>query len=237
MAGPGLGPGADAPEPAHRRLCRSIPAACRTGPGISLLLHPGAAPRGLRAPRLLRYAGTCRSLTEAQRAAKTKAPAWRLLVPDRVYGFEDGLQGDYEENLDRDCGDFIIRRADGVYAYQLAVVADDGAGGITEVVRGMDLLDSTPRQLYLYDLLGLTPPQFYHVPLLVSADGRRLSKRDRDLDLGALRQTHTPAQIIGTLANLAGLLDRPEAVSARELAMEFSWSRVRRTPVVLERLP
>lgn len=197
-------------------------------------LHAASAPHA--SDGRLRYAGTCRSLTEAQRAAKTKAPAWRLMVPDRVYGFEDGLQGDYEENLDRDCGDFIIRRADGVYAYQLAVVADDGAGGITEVVRGMDLLDSTPRQLYLYDLLGLTPPQFYHVPLLVSADGRRLSKRDRDLDLGALRQTHTPAQIIGTLANLAGLLDRPEAVSARELAMEFSWSRVRRTPVVLERL-
>lgn len=182
------------------------------------------------------YAGTCRNLTEAQRAAKTKAPAWRLMVPDRVYGFEDGLQGHFEENLARDCGDFLIRRADGVYAYQLAVVTDDGQGGITEVVRGMDLLDSTPRQLYLYELLHLTPPQFSHVPLLVAPDGRRLSKREKDLDLGVLRQNYTPEQLLGRLAHLAGLLDRPESVSARELAGEFSWKKVKKEPVVLKRL-
>lgn len=195
-------------------------------------LHAASAPHA--SDGRVRYAGTCRGLTEAERAAKTKAPAWRLMVPDRVYGFTDGLQGGYEENLARDCGDFIIRRADGVYAYQLAVVTDDGAGGVTEVVRGMDLLDSTPRQLYLYELLDRTPPRFYHVPLLLSADGRRLSKRDRDLDLGALRQTYTPEQLLGMLANLAGLLEFPEAISARELLPAFSWRKVRKTPVRLE---
>lgn len=197
-------------------------------------LHAASAPHA--ADGRVLYAGTCRNLTEAQRAAKTKAPAWRLMVPDRVYGFEDGLQGHFEENLARDCGDFLIRRADGVYAYQLAVVTDDGQGGITEVVRGMDLLDSTPRQLYLYELLHLTPPQFSHVPLLVAPDGRRLSKREKDLDLGILRRNYTPEQLLGRLAHLAGLLDRPESVSARELAGEFSWEKVKKEPVVLERL-
>ena len=109
-------------------------------------LHAASAPHASDGRFV--YAGTCRHLTQAQRAEKTKAPAWRLVVPDRVYGFADGLQGYYAENLAEQCGDFIIRRADGVYAYQLAVVLDDGEGGVTQVVRGMDLLDSTPRQLY-----------------------------------------------------------------------------------------
>lgn len=193
-------------------------------------LHSASAPHA--ADGRLIYPGTCRDLTDAQRAEKTKAPAWRLRVPDREYSFRDGLQGPVSQNLTRDCGDFIIRRADGVYAYQLAVVVDDAAGGVTQVVRGMDLLDSTPRQLYLYDLLGLEPPEFYHVPLLTAPDGRRLSKRDRDLDLGVLRQTHTPQQLLGRLAWLAGLLDRPEPASAAELAAVFDWNRVKRTPQV-----
>ena len=154
-------------------------------------------------------------------------------MPDEIWAVEDGLQGRYEENLARDCGDFIVRRADGVYAYQLAVVVDDAAGGVTEVVRGMDLLSSTPRQCYLYHLLGKTPPAFFHVPLLLAPDGRRLSKRERDLDLGALRAAHRPEALLGRLAFWAGLLERPEAVSAAELAADFSWTRVRREPVVV----
>ena len=195
-------------------------------------LHAASAPHASDG-RVL-YAGTCRNLTEAQRAEKTKKPAWRLAVPDRTYAFTDGLQGFYEENLARDCGDFIIRRADGVYAYQLAVVTDDGEGGITQVVRGMDLLDSTPRQLYLYDLLGLTPPEFYHVPLLTAPDGRRLSKRERDLDMGALRETYAAEEILGKLAHLAGILASPESMTALELASVFRWEQVRRNPIVLE---
>lgn len=194
-------------------------------------LHAASAPHASDG-RLL-YAGTCRNLSAAERAEKTKAPAWRLSVPDRFYSFTDGLQGHYSENLVEECGDFIIRRADGVYAYQLAVVADDAEGGITQVVRGMDLLDSTPRQLYLYELLGKEPPEFYHVPLLLSADGRRLSKRDRDLDLGVLRQKYTPEEILGRLAHLAGILDTPEAASAKELAGLFAWEKVTAEPMIL----
>ena len=195
-------------------------------------LHAASAPHASDG-RVL-YAGTCRQLTEAQRREKTNAPAWRLQVPDRTYGFRDSLQGPFSENLAADCGDFIIRRADGVYAYQLAVVVDDAAGGVTQVVRGMDLLDSTPRQLYLYALLGLTPPEFYHVPLLTAPDGRRLSKRERDLDLGVLRQTHSPELLLGKLAYLAGVLERPEALSAGELARVFDWKNVKQKPIVMD---
>lgn len=195
-------------------------------------LHAASAPHASDG-RVL-YAGTCRHLTEAQRREKAKAPAWRLMVPDRSVSFHDRLQGAYTENLARDCGDFIIRRADGVFAYQLAVVVDDAEGGVTQVVRGMDLLDSTPRQLYLYQLLGLTPPEFCHVPLLTAPDGRRLSKRDQDLDLGVLRQSRTPEQLLGRLAYLAGLLDRPESASAEALISAFSWKKIRREPIVIE---
>ena len=196
-------------------------------------LHAASAPHASDG-RVL-YAGTCRYLTDAQRAEKTKAPAWRLMVPDQTYSFADGLQGPFSENLTAECGDFIIRRADGVYAYQLAVVTDDGEGGITQVVRGMDLLDSTPRQLYLYELLGLKPPEFYHVPLLVAPDGRRLSKRERDLDMGALRQSYAPETILGRLAWLAGLLEQPEAISAAELCAVFDWSKVKQESIVLQK--
>lgn len=195
-------------------------------------LHAASAPHASDG-RLL-YAGTCRHLSPAQRAEKNKAPAWRLKVPDKVYGFTDGLQGDFSENLAEECGDFIIRRADGVYAYQLAVVTDDADGGITQVVRGMDLLDSTPRQLYLYELLGKEPPEFYHVPLLLSPDGRRLSKRDKDLDLGILRQKYTAEEVLGKLAHLAGLLDAPESASAAELAAHFTWDKVKAEPMILQ---
>jgi len=195
-------------------------------------LHAASAPHASDG-RVL-YAGTCRNLTPEQRAEKTKKPAWRLAVPDKVYGYTDGLQGYYEENLAAECGDFIIRRADGVYAYQLAVVTDDGDGGVTQVVRGMDLLDSTPRQLYLYELLGLNAPEFYHVPLLTAPDGRRLSKREKDLDLGELRKTHTPEQLLGKLAHLAGVLERPEPASAKEIAAVFDWKQVKTKPIIME---
>ena len=152
-------------------------------------------------------------------------------MPDREISFTDGLQGPYRENLLLDCGDFILRRSDGVYAYQLAVVADDGAMGVNQVVRGRDLLSSTPRQLYLYELLGLAPPEFYHVPLLLAPDGRRLSKRERDLDMGALRARFTPAELLGRLAWLAGLLERPEPLEARALLPRFHWDRVRREDI------
>ncbi len=179
------------------------------------------------------YPGTCRNLTPAERAAKTRRPAWRLRVPAVEWTVRDGLQGDYTENLERDCGDFVIRRADGVYAYQLAVVVDDADNGVTEVVRGRDLLSSAPRQKYLFHLLGKPAPEYCHVPLLMAPDGRRLSKRDGDLDLDTLLQRLSPEQIIGSLAFAAGLLDRREPISARELAGIFDWSRVRKENISL----
>lgn len=179
------------------------------------------------------YAGTCRNLTREQRAAQTRLPAWRLRVPDETWTVHDGLQGDYTELLSRDCGDFVLRRADGVYAYQLAVVVDDAENGVTQVVRGRDLLASTPRQMYLFSLLGKPAPEYCHVPLLLAPDGRRLSKRDGDLDLAALLDRFSPEQIIGALARAAGLIDRREPISASELASVFDWRKVKQEDIYL----
>ena len=180
------------------------------------------------------YPGTCRNLTEMQRSAFHRAPAWRVRVPDRVWAVEDWVQGHYECNLATDCGDMVVRRADGVYVYQLAVTVDDGEAGVTEVVRGMDLLSSAPRQMYLQALLGFPHPAYAHVPMLLAPDGRRLSKRDRDLDLGQLRARVTPEKLIGTLAFCAGLIEKNEPVSARELAGEFRWDKLRRESIFLD---
>lgn len=173
------------------------------------------------------YPGTCRNLTEAQRRAFDRAPAWRVIVPDRVWTVEDKVQGTYTCNLAADCGDMVVRRADGVYVYQLAVTVDDGEAGVTEVVRGMDLLSSAPRQMYLQELFGFPQPEYAHVPMLLAPDGRRLSKRDKDLDLGVLRQRVTPEALIGTLAFAGGLIDRNVPISAGELAGEFSWDKLK----------
>ena len=180
------------------------------------------------------YPGTCRYLTDAQKAAFGRNPAWRVMVPDKTWVVEDHVQGTYRENLFTDCGDFVVRRADGVFVYQLAVTVDDGLAGVTEVVRGMDLLSSAPRQMYLQELFGFSHPEYAHVPMLVAPDGRRLSKRDRDLDLGVLRQRLKPEQLIGTLGYAAGLLPENVPISPRELASEFSWEKVRKTDVCLD---
>jgi glutamyl-tRNA synthetase len=179
------------------------------------------------------YAGTCRNLSEEERAAFHRDPAWRVCVPDRLWQVEDKVQGLYRENLSTDCGDFVVRRADGVYVYQLAVTVDDGEAGVTEVVRGMDLLSSAPRQMYLQELFGFSHPEYGHVPMLLAPDGRRLSKRDKDLDLGILRQNMTPEALIGTLAYAGGLIEHNESVSARELAGEFSWDKLRKEDIYL----
>ncbi len=175
------------------------------------------------------YPGTCRNLQNPP----SRAPAWRVKVPERTWVVEDLLQGHYEENLSTDCGDFVVRRADGVYVYQLAVTVDDGEAGVTEVVRGVDLLSSAPRQMYLQELFGFPHPQYGHVPLLLSGDGRRLSKRDKDLDMGALREKYRPEEIIGALAHACGLIDRKVPVSAKELAREFSWEHIKKDSIYL----
>lgn len=180
------------------------------------------------------YPGTCRHLSAAERAAFGRAPAWRVVVPDRIWGFEDLLQGKFTQNLREDCGDFVVRRADGCYVYQLAVVVDDGEAGVTEVVRGEDLLGSVPRQMYLQEKFGFPHPAYGHVPLLLAPDGRRLSKRDMDLDLGRLRQQLKPEELIGSLAASCGLLERFEPISAAELSAIFSWEKLKKEDIYLD---
>ena len=171
------------------------------------------------------YPGTCRNLTQAEKDGFSRAPAWRVKVPDQELELEDLCQGHFRQNLLTECGDFVVRRSDGVYVYQLAVTVDDGEAGVTEVVRGTDLLGSAPRQMYLQSLFGFSTPTYGHVPLLLSSDGRRLSKRDRDLDMGALRQRLRPEELLGILAHAAGLIPAAAPISARELAGEFSWEK------------
>ena len=177
------------------------------------------------------YAGTCRGLKEPP---KDRLPAWRVMVPEREYTVNDLCQGTFRQNLSTDCGDFVVRRADGCYVYQLAVTVDDGEAGVTEVVRGMDLLGSAPRQMYLQELFGFPHPEYGHVPMLLAPDGRRLSKRDKDLDLGQLRSRMTAEELIGKLATAAGLLERYEPISAKELAREFTWEKLKGEAIFLD---
>lgn len=194
-------------------------------------LHDASAPHASDGTIL--YAGTCRSLTEAERARKTRKPAWRVRVPEDTIRFRDGVFGEQEERLAEECGDFVVRRSDGVYAYQLAVVCDDALGGVTEVVRGCDLLGSTARQIWLYQTLGFPVPQFYHVPLLVAPDGKRLSKREKSLDMAHLRETYTPETLLGRLAFLAGLTETDAPATAKALIATFSWDKVGRKARVI----
>ena len=180
------------------------------------------------------YAGTCRNLTDSQKAAFHRAPAWRVMVPDQEWTVKDKIQGIYTENLATHCGDFVVRRADGVYVYQLAVTVDDGLAGVTQVVRGMDLLSSAPRQMYLQSLFGFSHPEYAHVPMLLAPDGRRLSKRDKDLDLGYLREHTTPEQLIGVLACAAGLQESAAPISAKELSAHFSFEKIRGDAIYLD---
>ena len=196
-------------------------------------LHPELAPN-LGDTQTV-YPGTCRNLTPTEAASKAliRSPALRLRVPDETVCFEDRLQGSVCENLRRDCGDFVVRRSDGLFGYQLACVVDDIASGVTEVVRGRDILSATPRQIYLIGLLGGTTPSYAHIPLLTDAQGRRLAKRDHDLDLTALSRRYTAQDLIGILAFSCGLRDRICPASLEELVPEFDWDRVRRDDIRL----
>lgn len=192
-------------------------------------LHAATAPHASDGTYV--YAGTCRNLDAAEvaRRAAVRPPATRLRVPDAndpagTIEFCDLAHGPQREVLAQECGDFLVRRSDGVIAYQLAVVVDDALMGVTQVVRGEDLLSSCARQIYLARLLGYEPPQFGHVPLLVAPDGRRLSKRDKDLDLGALREAGVSAEkVVGALAAAAGLVEKGCAMRAEEAIPQFSW--------------
>ena len=172
------------------------------------------------------YAGTCRGKILDEKAKNTPA-AVRFMVPDEVITFTDGHYGEQSVNLAKHCGDYILRRKDGAWAYQLAVVVDDALMGITEIVRGRDLLLSTPQQLHLYRTLGFKEPTYFHHPLLINDSGQRLCKRDRSMDIGLLREKHkNPDEIVGFLAFLAGILPSPTPSSPQDLLPLFSWQNV-----------
>lgn len=177
-----------------------------------------------------RYPGTCRDLAVdeiARRMASGRPHAWRFRVePAGIPSFTDRVRGRYEPEPGA-IGDFVVRRADGVPAYQLAVAVDDIAMAIDEVVRGDDLLPSTVRQLLLYRALGASPPSFGHVPLLLGPDGVRLSKRHRGVTLSELRDSGESAEtIVGRLAHVRGLRPTSAPVAARELVAGFDLSMI-----------
>lgn len=188
--------------------------------------HPGEESRD--------FGCRCARLTDSERTElfRRRAPAWKVRVPDLEVTIDDGHYGMFSQNLAADCGDFILRRADGVFAYQLAVSIDDALMGVTRVVRGRDLLDSAPRQAWLISRFGHTPPAYAHAPLLVG-ESHKLSKRLGDLSTRTLRQRYTPEELLGKLAYLAGLVSREEPVKAAELVPEFSWDRVRKEDILI----
>ena len=178
------------------------------------------------------YKGTCRHLPPQP----GRVGATRLMVPQREVTFTDGHYGLQSVNLSQQVGDFIIRRKDGACAYQLVVVIDDALMGVNEVVRGRDLLLSSPQQLYVASLFDFPATQFYHLPLLCNAEKQRLSKRDKSMDMGYLRQRFSASEIIGQLAFWAGLIPTPAALSAQELMSTFDWNKVPTTDIVLNHI-
>jgi glutamyl-tRNA synthetase len=193
----------------------------------SEIVAAASAPHGDEGPR---YPGTCRSLNAAQRAErrKTREPSLRLRVPEGLISFDDELAGPQRFDTQAMVGDFVLRRADGIFAYQLAVVVDDGAQQITQVLRGADLLSSTARQILLHRLLGQKEPRWAHAPLVLSASGDRLSKRDRALSLSTLmQQGDDPRGIVSRLAQLSGL-EAPDKVGPEDLVGNFTLANVSR---------
>ena len=178
------------------------------------------------------YKGTCRNMTPTD-YPQGITPAWRIRVPDRTIETADGHYGTYRTNLTTEIGDFIVRRKDGAFAYQLVVVVDDLLMGITEVVRGRDLLLSTPQQLFMAQTLRnldtekmFPEVRYTHFPLLINEAGLRLSKRDKSLDMGVLREQHSAQEIIGFIAHLAGITPTQHPITPQELLPFFKWEKI-----------
>ena len=171
------------------------------------------------------YPGICRTITPLERATRAQSQQYstRLKVSNEYIAFHDGIQGTYGQHLDTECGDFVIRRADGLFSYQLAVVVDDAYQKVNTIVRGYDLISSTPQQIYLQRILGLPEPQYYHIPLFINEKGRRLSKRDKDASLDELLMKYkNPQAVLGHIAYVGKLIEFEEALSAEELLKNFS---------------
>jgi glutamyl-tRNA synthetase len=206
-----------------KRQGRLYPCFCSRADLLSL----SRAPHGL-ASEGATYPGTCRGLSEAERAERAvlKTPSLRFAMPDAPVSFVDGIAGAVTYPAGAG-GDFVVRRADGIVGYQLAVIVDDIEMGITHVLRGWDLLDSTPRQLLIAEALGRPAPTYAHAPLLLGPDGRRLAKRHGDISISALRESGVrPERLVGLLAWLYGFMDRPEPVKASELIPLFRESLI-----------
>lgn len=178
------------------------------------------------------YKGTCRDLNPAD-YPQGITPAWRMRVPDETIETTDGHYGAYRVHLPTEIGDFIVRRKDGAFAYQLVVVVDDLTMGITEVVRGRDLLLSTSQQLFLAQTLRYLNTEkvfpevsYAHFPLLMNEAGQRLSKRDKSLDMGVLREQHSAGEIIGFIAHLAGITQTQHPITPQELLPFFKWEKI-----------
>lgn len=185
-------------------------------------LHAASAPQGECGPV---YRGTCRALSDEEIIEKTaslarqgRLPSFRVAVPDEVITFHDGFMGQHFFHLCQHCGDFIVCRSDGGWAYQLAVVVDDAAFNVTSVVRGCDLVPSTPQQIFLQRKLGFAEPRYGHIPLFCAEDGRRLAKRDKACAYGALKARFgSPAAVLGHIAFVGGLQERDEPTTVEEL--------------------
>lgn len=183
-----------------------------------------SAPHGEEGPR---YPGTCRHLSQARRAqciAEGRRPSLRLRVDDtRIVNFTDLLRGSLSQHVQQAAGDFIVRRSDGVFAYQFAVVVDDGLMQINQVVRGADLLSSTARQILLFEALGFPVPHFAHVPLWLDSTGHRFSKRVRSAGLEPWRAGGFPPEsVVGYLAASCGLAAEGESLHAGELVKRYA---------------
>jgi glutamyl-tRNA synthetase len=181
------------------------------------------------------YPGTCAHRRVADADAITDRPyAWRMRVGHESIGYDDGYRGQTTLNLHDLGGDFVVWKSAGTPAYQLAVVVDDAAQGVTEVIRGDDLAPSTPRQVVLYRALGLTPPRFTHVPLVVGPDGHRLAKRHGDTRLASLREAGVSAvALLGLLAWSCGWIGRVEPITLSELLPRFDLQAIPARPFVL----
>jgi glutamyl-tRNA synthetase len=180
-----------------------------------------------------RYPGTCANRTADSAARPERRPALRFRASPGAMKFTDRIRGTYEQDVSAQAGDFIVQRNDGVASYQLAVVVDDAFTGVTDVLRGDDLLSSTPRQLQLYQALAAAPPSFAHVPLLIEPKGNRLAKRGGVFAVAELRaQGVPPERVIGLLARWSGLGD--EDGPARDWINRFSLSAIARNPVVVD---
>ena len=181
--------------------------------------------------RLPIYPGTCRHLFKSvspdnEPQIDGRNPAWRFIVENQTIEFEDRLMGKFRQNLIEDVGDFVIRRSDGIFAYQLAVVVDDAAMAVTDVLRGEDLLDSTCRQIALYKALQIRVPRFWHVGLMADQKGNRLSKRDGSDSVNVLRNDGmTAPEIVADLAYSCGLITNKQPLSAKELLCQLSGQR------------